>query len=173
MPAFITGALIVAGTITIIVLLIAINKRSNRRQTRALLDGFNHEGAIRGLSFSSQEILKNYIIGLDGLHRQLLVLHYSGTAVYTSLPLADIKTCIVKKTYESVDYGSTKKSQVEQELRSISLQFSFKNKTDDFFVDFYNSRENSIYEMEELEIKAKDWQLLLSKMLQKEMEVRA
>jgi len=173
MPTFITGALVVAGTIIIIMLLIAINKQNNRRQTRVLLHGFNHAGAIRGLSFSSQEILKNYIIGLDGLHRHLLILHYSGTAIYTSLPLADIKTCIIKKAYESVEYGSATKSAVEHELRSISLQFSFNNNADDLFVEFYNSRVNSIYEMAELETKAKDWQLLLSKMLQKEIDIRA
>jgi hypothetical protein len=173
MSTFITGALVVAGTIIFITLLIAINKKSKRKQTRALLNSFNHAGAIRGLSFSSQEILSNYVIGLDGLHRHLLVLYHGGTAVYTSLPLADIKNCIINKTSEPVDYGSEKKPHVEQELRSITLQFSFNKKMEDFFVEFYNSRINSIYELKELELKAKDWQLLLSKMLQKEMEVRA
>ena len=74
--------MIIAGTIAIFVFIIAVNKKSNRKRTKTLIDTFSLAGAVRGLNFSSQEVLRNKIIGLDGLQQQLLVFDFSETHIF-------------------------------------------------------------------------------------------
>ena len=173
MSTLLISAMIIAGTIAIFVFIIAVNKKSNRKRTKTLIDTFSLAGAVRGLNFSSQEVLRNKIIGLDGLQQQLLVFDFSETHIFISLPLTEVKDCIVKKEFDTVDYGNAKNPSTEQELRFVSIQFTFKKRSDNFSLTFYDSKINSIYEMKELEAKARDWQLLLTKMIAKDVEVRA
>jgi uncharacterized membrane protein len=52
----------------------------------------------------------------------------------------------------------------------IYLKFTFKNSAQPISVSFYDSNVNSIYEMSELEAKAKTWETVLSKMPFKELK---
>jgi len=173
MSTLLIGAMVIAGTVAIFMLFIFVNKQNSNRQNKALLSAFNHTGAVRGLSFSSQQVLNNKIIGLDGLRQQLLILDFAGDNTVTQLPLDEVKDCTIKKSYKSVDYGNAKKSAIEQELQSIAVEFTFKNRPGNFTLSFYDSKLNSVYEMAELEAKARDWQVLLSKLVSKDMEARA
>ncbi len=173
MSTFLTAAIVIAGTMAIVWLLIIINKKNNRNKTALLLDTFNRQAAAQGISLSGQEILNDHIIGLDGLRQEVLVYNFDEAPIFTSIVLDEVKECTVLKEFETVSYGSSKKIVEELELRYIFLQFKYKHKAPDFFIPFYNSRINSIYEKAPLEEKAKQWQLLLSKMLNKPIHARA
>lgn len=173
MSTFFTAAIVIAGTIALVWMLIIINKKNNRNKTALLLNAFKSQAAMQGLIISGQEILHDHIIGIDGRQQQLLVYHYNSDPAFTNISLDEIKECTVLKEFETVTYGSVKNAVEELELRYISLQFKYKQKAIDLLVPFYNSRAHSIYEKAAWEEKAQQWQLLLSKMLKQPLKTTA
>ena len=69
-----------------------------------------------------------------------------------------------------LNIGTDRKSKVENYLTSIVIQFQFIHSAAPLGISFYDSACNSIYEMAELEAKAKDWVAVLSKMIAKEQK---
>lgn len=173
MSTIITGAIVIAAGATIFLLFVFINKKNAGRQIKALLNNINLAAATQGLTLSSQEVLKNKIISLDGQHKKLLILDFGDTETMVTINLADVKDCKLTREYEQVDFGSGKRSDIEHQLRSIGIMFSFKKRTGLFPLTFYDSKINSIYEMADLEKKAKDWEVLLSKLLTSDIMLRA
>ena len=173
MSTIITALLIILSTISIPLIFILINKKKNRKRNENFFNLFSQEGSKHELSFSSHELLRSKIIGLDGIKRALLIFHFEnpGNVIYISM--AGVKNCTVEKKYDSIAIGTEKKSKLEPHLRSVELKFTFKNNNEPVSVSFYESGVNSIYEMHELEIKANTWEALLSKMILKEQKVRA
>jgi hypothetical protein len=72
-----------------------------------------------------------------------------------------------------VNIGTEKKNKMEKHLKSMVIRFDFMNDVEPVSVSFYDSGLNSVYEMEELEAKAKHWVSLLSKMIVKDYKARA
>lgn len=173
MSTLMIGAMIIAGTIGIFLLFIAVSNKSAKERNKALLNRFHQSGAEHGLSFSSQEVLNNSMIGLDGVQQKLLVLDFSTGYTISCIALADVKDCTVKKEYENVDFGNSKKPDIELQIRFTGIEFSFIKRTGTFFLPFYDNRNNSVYERKDLETKAKEWQLILSQLLLKDAAVRA
>jgi hypothetical protein len=64
--------IIVIATVCIPLIFILINRRNRKKRNKALLNFFMEEGSKQGLSFSSQEILRSKIIGLDTAKQTLL-----------------------------------------------------------------------------------------------------
>ena len=87
--------------------------------------------------------------------------------------MATVKNCTVEKKYDSILIGTEKKAKIEPHLKSIDLEFAFKNSNELGSVSFYDSNVNSIYEMGELKAKAETWEAVLSKMIFKDLEKRA
>jgi len=55
------------------------------------LNTFNQAGADKGLTFSSQEVLTEKIIGLDGLHHKLLIFEFNNSNAIMHINLDDVK----------------------------------------------------------------------------------
>jgi hypothetical protein len=164
--------IIVIVTVCIPLIFILLHRKRRKQKNKALLNFFIGEGAKRGLSFSSREILRSRIIGLDAAKQTLLVFDFNNDGNIRCINMSEVKTCRVEKNYDSIVIGTEKQAKAESHLRSIDLKFIFKNNADPVSVLFYDSSINSIYEMAELESKAKAWEMLLSKMLFKELKVR-
>lgn len=168
MTTLFVAAILIASTILISLFFIHINKKSERKRNEKLLHLFHEAGSKHGLSFSSQEVLRNKIIGLDGLKRTLLIFEFANIESIICINMADIKNCTVTKEYESVNLGTEKKNRMEKHLTSIGIQFHFTNRAEPVSVSFFDNGFNSVYETAELEAKAKDWVAILSKMIVKE-----
>ena len=173
MSTIITALLIIISTISVPLIFILINKKKNRKRNETFFNLFSQEGSKHGLSFSSQELLRSKIIGLDGIKKALLVFHFEKPGNVICISMADVKNCTVEKKYESILIGTEKKAKLEPHLRSIDLKFTFKNNAEPVSISFYDSSSNSINELSELESKANTWEALLSKMTVKELRVRA
>ena len=74
MSTIIVAASLVSVIIFISLILVSINNKQRQKRVTELLDHFSKLGTENNLSFSSQEILENCIIGLDGIQRKLLIL---------------------------------------------------------------------------------------------------
>ena len=173
MSTIIIAAILVISTIGFSAIFVSISKKNARKRNKTLLKLLGNAGSEHGLNFSSKEILKNKIIGLDGLNETLLILEFENANNIIRINMREVKNCTVEKKYDSIVIGTERKSKIEPQLRSIDLKFVFKNGSEPISVLFYDSSINSIYEMQELEAKAKNWEKMLSGMISKELEVRA
>lgn len=167
MSSVITAAIIIGIIILILFILISIHNREKKKKTNALVAHFNQSGVENNFSFSCQEILKNCIIGVDGLKRKLLVLEYGGEENRKQIHIIDlnkIKNCGLQKTFSTVAEAEKGKAS-ELYLEKIQLKFEYANHNLPVEVVFYDHIRNHIYEISELEQKAKDWQNILNKII--------
>lgn len=166
MSTVIVAAVLVGIIAAVILLLSVLDKKHKRTAMNQLLNAFRQRGAEHNLSFSSQEIFKDGIIGLDGVHRKLLVLERDADKDLSSfvIDLNEVKSCSVKKEYGTINSGDLKARKLEQYLKQISLHFVVYDKPS-VDVVFYEHFENHVFEIGELENKAKHWEAILSKMI--------
>lgn len=132
-----------------------------------LLHRFSQFGSLKNLSFSSQEVLKDTVLGIDGLQRKLLIVNRLDETVYTHtvVDLAKVKACSVKKLYSAIKAGDLSNHKLDHHLQSIVLSFEMTTVETAVEVCFYRHIHDSVYSAKELEGKAKDWETILSKML--------
>jgi hypothetical protein len=164
MSTIIIAAIIICSIIAVCLLLVSIHNKEKRIEMNNIPKYFNQLGRENGLSFSSNEFLKNSILGLDGLNRKILVVTkedgYYGSFL---IDLNQVKNCTVKKIFGTINGGDLKSQKLEQFLQKIILHFEVYNKPT-LEIVFYTHLENHIYESLELEKKARHWEAILSKM---------
>jgi hypothetical protein len=148
-------------------LLTAIRNRQKRKKMKRLLDYFSRLGSKYELTFSSQEVLRNCIIGLDGVQRKLLILNGISNGALTEyvIDLNQVSNCSVQKQYGRIHVNGLRKRKVEQYLEKMTLHFRFLMEKQPADIPFFKQAENNISELRELEDKAEKWKTILSKML--------
>lgn len=168
MSTIIVALIIIGGIVVITSVLVYINKKHSKEKREKLLQRFSQLGSEYQLTYASQEIFKERIIGLDGVHRKLLVLEdKDGGQSHQIIHLEEVSNCSVKKVHAAIS-ADAKQKNIDSPLQSIALQFDFKDKKPALLLPFYDSIANHVFEIAELEAKAKDWESILSKMLVKE-----
>ena len=165
MSTILVAAVLVGIVAAICFLVVSLDKKQKRSAMNQLLFAFHKAGSEHNLTFSSQEMLNDSIIGLDGVRRKLLVLERTAHGVFNSfvIDLNEVKSCLVKKEYGTTG-GNQEGARPEQYLQTITLHFKLADEPPaDVF--FYKHFENNIYQMAELESKAKHWEAILTKMV--------
>jgi hypothetical protein len=167
MSTIIVAAVLILVIISICLILISLNNKDRQKTTTELLTHFSKLGTENNLSFSSQEILQNSIIGLDGIQRKLLILKKNDKNKYDSLvlDLNDMKSCSKKKIYRSVNVGIGKKEKFENQIDKIVLAFDFVDNRQPIHISFFDPVTNHVFRMLELEQKANNWETILTKLL--------
>ena len=159
-PIFSTICLFAIVTLVTHVVKLFIKKRSNTKE--ALLLHLSKQGSANNLVFCSQEILGNKVMGIDGVHRKVMIVEKVDRKYQTSVwCLDEVESCELKKSFG-----------LSRNLNKIELQFGFKNKNaTPACVTFYDQFVNSKREVVLLKAKAEFWSLMLSKMLVRHAEV--
>jgi hypothetical protein len=168
-------ASIIIGSIAIITLaLVSINNKHQKRKKEKFVRRFSEIGTENNLSFTSQEIMHDGVIGLDGPNRKLLVLEGANDDFsWTIINLDEVKTCQVKKIYQATNAGTLKKQLIEEHLEKVVLQFELKDDKGRIEVPFFIFSKNHIYQLTELEKKARYWEASLSKLLSGQLKKTA
>ena len=166
MSSLIVAAILIAFVAVCCLLFVFISNKHKNKAMSDLLNKISEVGTENKLSFSSHEILKDSIIGADGIQRKILFVKKLNFEIYQDylIDLEEVKSCSVKKVYGSIKAGKKNEKSLEQYLENIFLHFEFNNK-DPFDISFYDHTENNIYQLKEMEFKAKHWERILSKML--------
>ncbi|HEV8504462.1 MAG TPA: hypothetical protein VGQ53_03650 [Chitinophagaceae bacterium] len=101
---------------------------------------------------------------MDGIKRKLLVAEKNNESGRPYIiELAKVTAITVKKIYNSIKAGALKTRRIEEFLESILLQFEYANQKDPIVLPFYERKLNEIHDLRGLEKKARNWQMILSK----------
>lgn len=166
MSTLIVATLLMWAIIVIYFLHTSNARKQKQNHMNKILNHFSKLGTLYNLSFSSQEVLGNVILGLDGIHRKILILEVSDWLLNNYLiDLNEVKHCTVKKYYGTIKSGELKISDMESFLENICLHFEFQDEKESKEVVFYNHSTNDSYQLPVLEQKAFHWKEILEKML--------
>ena len=148
--------------------------KNDRKNKVNLFRRLSHEGTANDLTFCSQEILQNKVIGIDGIHRKIMILEKINKSYNCSIiSLDEVQDCELVKNSGSLNTDNLKKFERERNLNAIALQFKFKNRVQPASIIFYDSLINSKRELVLLKAKAEYWSQMLSKLLVRQVTVHA
>lgn len=166
--------LILLTVFSLFYVLIPFFESASKRRIENLLRRLSREGSANHLTFCSQEILQNKVIGFDGIHRKILILEKKKDAYYSSIiSLDEVHDCQLVTHSGSMTGGTLKKLDRVNYPTTLELQFDFNNHSQPASIIFSNGILNSKREFDFLKAKAEYWCVLFSKMLVPQMEVRA
>lgn len=135
-----------------------------KRTMDNLIDSFSRLVMEQGLNLSGQQLLRDAVMGLDGVHRKFILVRKRHQDVETMVvDLDDIKSCSIKKHYGGISRGSLKTNALDHYLERIHLRLLLHGKPP-LELEFYNRNFNKLKELAPLETKARHWESLLSKM---------
>lgn len=166
MTTLMIAVALIAAVAGICLLLISITNKQKRNHMNLFLNRLSQAGSSNNLSFSSQELLSNMALGLDGLRRELLVLTRFKNGDYFDfmIHLNDVQSCSVKKVYDYINAGDLKSGKPEKHLEEIVLHIELYSQGH-ADIPFYNHIDNRVDEVADMEHKAKQWETMLSKLL--------
>jgi len=130
---------------------------------KLLLEYITKLGSGNNLTFSSQEILKHCLIGLDEEKKKMLVVSGipEGRPHHAVIDLNEVSGCAVKKYYGRIDVNGLVNKGLNQYLEKMVLQIEFLSKKQTADILIYKQTDNDIRELPVLELKAKKWMELL------------
>ncbi len=143
-----------------------INNKQRKKAVNMLLEELSKSGAENNLTFSSQELLNDAIIGFDAMRLKLLILQKDGEDAYKLkiVDLESVRNCSVKKIFKPFYEDNSPEKSIENYLDKIVLQFEFADNRESIEVNFYRHITNNIYEMQDMEHKARKWESMLLQM---------
>jgi hypothetical protein len=169
MSTLLVVLLVILCISVVLFMIVFLHNRSNRLKTEKLLRCFSELGTEYNLSFTGKEIMRNRIIGVDGLKSKLLFLdHSTADPDYFVIDLTEAKSCRVSKLYGSSYTDNSLERRAEGYLHTIALEFDFMNGGHTVALPLYNHLTDAIQHAPEMEAKAKNWESVLLKMLTKE-----
>lgn len=171
MSTVIVSLTLIAAVILLFFFFSFLNKQNKKKQHQKLISIFNSTGVKHGLSFSSQEILGHKIVGLDGINRKFVTVNDKEETNIISLD--EVRICEMKKNYQSYQPANQSDYGHETFVTSVVLHFEFKTKKPSLSIVFYDNLLQPVVEEKIMEAKAKDWEIILSKMIASREKVRA
>ena len=148
--------------------------KNEKKNKEKLFIRLSQEGTANNLTFCSQEILQNKVIGIDGIHRKIMILErFKNSYNCSIICLDEVQHCELVTNGGVLNTGNLRKFDIEKNQAAIELQFEFKNHAQTASIKFYDSLSNSKKELALLKAKAEFWSVMLSKMLNRQVSVRA
>ena len=128
-------------------------------------------GSRYNLSFSSQVVLGDKIIALDGIRKCLLVVeNNNGLSEPNIIDLNKVAAVTVRKVYGRINQGELQSKGIDEFLDKVDLQFQFNNGTETIVLPFYDRQINHKRDRAKLARNVKNWQMILSKMTGSKLE---
>ncbi|HEX5153002.1 MAG TPA: hypothetical protein VFW07_16245 [Parafilimonas sp.] len=167
------AAILIAIIVIPSFIFIRLHKKREKKQREALLAQFTKAGVTHNLFFAHREMLKDKMLGLDAVHQKLLVFPFEATDTEVVVDLTGIESCAVHKEYSHVILSDKKNVRSDQVLMQIALKIEFSTNMHPLLIGFFDNRSNDIYEIPELEKKAKEWAGLIGQEVARKKSNRA
>jgi hypothetical protein len=148
--------------------------KNEKKEKEKLYLRLSQEGTANDLIFCSQEIFQDKVIGFDGIHRKIMMLEKSENEYNCSvIALDEVQNCeLITDCGDHQEANKNSRGQAK-DLQEIELRFEFKNHAQPASIIFYNNIKNSKRELLLLQAKAEYWSQMFSKMLTREIRIRA
>lgn len=118
----------------------------------------------RKLYFSKFDEVGSKILAIDNTKMQLLYTDGLPGSSCLFVDLNELQECKTRKQYEGINAGDLNKKKISDFLKSISLNLRFRNGASPVDLPLYESQDNYRGNVEQLELKAKKWTALISKL---------
>ena len=167
--------LLLLATVAVISYSFSFLSGTSKRKKQNLCALLSKEGTLHNLIFCSQEILQNKIIGVDGIHRKIMVLEKNKKKFNSAIiSLDEVENCELITTRRIQGTHTLNKVDSEKNIEAVELQLEFKNSSQPASIIFFDSSVNSMRELDLLKAKARYWNIMFSKMLvRNRIEIRA
>ena len=162
MSTILVAAIIIAFTVIPPVVFVRFTKRKAEKRREKHFALLKNHGNDHSLSFTHEQLLKGRMLGLDLHSNKLLVLQTGDEPKSEVFDLEQVKSCTLFREYDAVRIYDTKAAKTEQVLSRIGLKLEFATGLSPVLIQFYNSQQNGIYEISDLEKKATEWKDLIA-----------
>ena len=126
------------------------------------------------LLFWKQETVGGNVIALDITKRKLLYFNeVNNKKACLIIDLKHVHGCTVQKQYNGINAGGLIKKKLQDYLKSILLHLCFKNSNRTIALSFYEEQKHKNEDAACLELKAKEWETIISKLLTRQIAGRA
>ena len=159
--------IVIATLVLTIPVILIINKMKDRFFNKRLSGILYQSSEIAtrfNLSFSSQVVLHDMVLGVDGVNRKIMIIkEINGNADCKTIDLNLVKECMVHKEYENIEAGGLRKRDLVKYLKSISLNLVMAS-GNNVILPFYEMKKNNPAELQTCESRARDWESMLNKL---------
>ncbi len=170
----ITIAFIITTTLMISIAYLRIISFISKRKKEKLFSQLSKEGDTNGLTFCSQELLVDKLIGIDGIHRKIMILERDKKGYSSSIiSLDEVHHCQVVTNENEVARSNFKTFSDQIKSIVLELRFEFNNSHETASIFFAKGLNTSKKEIELLRQKADFWSVMFSKMMTHHVSVRA
>ncbi|MEP6626854.1 MAG: hypothetical protein ABJA32_02675 [Ginsengibacter sp.] len=139
---------------------------TSRKKTVKLLRHLSNEGAANNLVFCSQEVFQNRVIGIDGIHRKIMLIEKSDRNYQSSIiSLDEVNDCQLITNHDSQQERGRQNVGGEIDSPTVEIRFDFNNHSKPAFIKFGDGLIDSRKELDFLRAKAEYWCIMFSKML--------
>lgn len=153
---------------------VSLISRNAKWKKERIFRQLSKEGAANNLTFCSQEILQDKVMGFDGLHRKIMILEkHKGSYHSSIISLDEVQHCELVTPEGSFDPVNCKNFSSKIRNGALELRFQFTNPEQSASISFTNGLMNSKRELALLAAKAEYWCVMFSKMLNHQISVRA
>lgn len=167
--------IIIAGAVMAAAVIVLLLKARNRKKKvfAEMLLRFSHLGTVHGLNFTSQEILKHGVLGLDAKKGKLVLLQISEQNSLTPffVNLSYVKKCLVRRTYITIQDKYLLTIEPRKEIESIILCFEGGFGELPAEIIFYKAGIDQVDDLSVLENKAVDWEHMLNRLIPQKFSV--
>ena len=144
-----------------------------KKKTQLLVRKLCQQSADQNLILCSQEIFENKVMGFDGIHRKILILEKIKNIYQTSIiSLDDVHDCRLITKHDSPK-GQMNTANKRSQDTTPELLFEFNDHSQPAIITFGNGAINSGNDIAFLKAKAEYWCTIFSKMINRQIELRA
>lgn len=170
-----TSAIIIAAiiliAITVFILLFRfLHQFFSKKDNNALYDAYSEYAIANEFTASSEVLINDTIIAIDGKKRSILVVKNEKELkpVFQLIALDDVKQCAVQEEYcnAMLGYGWNKKE--DTYINNIHFKIDCKNKEKSVSILFYEYGKNSPLQLPIISRQARNLEILFNKLLKKQ-----
>ena len=166
MPIIVLMALLVL-MVSIPFIHLPIYRNAMNRKTKTMLSELRKTAHGQKLSLSAEEVLRNGVIGLDGLERKLIYVETGKMPMeFVLVSLDEVESCSLNVDYRNIGAGDLEYKNVEDFIDKVYLRLVFHDGTPYADIPFYDCRNNYVFELADLRKKAQQWKKIISQLLE-------
>lgn len=170
----ITIAYILIITLVFFIAYLRMISFAAKRKKEKLFLRLSKEGDANELTFCSQELLTNKLIGVDGIHWKIMIIERNKNHYHSSIiSLEEVHHCHVVTNEDEMACSNLKTFSAQIKNVVLELRFEFIKPQNTVSIIFAKGLKTSKRELEFLRSKAEYWSVMFSKMLTKHLSVRA